>query len=55
MTTDLSERLLSLLLLVALWRSRLRSLESSEDTKVNCPSGALGLWGNTGDEGEGVI
>lgn len=35
MTTDLSERLLSLLLLAALWRSRLRSLEAVEDTKGN--------------------
>lgn len=55
MTTDLSERLLSLLLLVALWRSRLRSLESNEDTKVNRPSGAFGLWENTADEADGVI
>lgn len=55
MTTDLSERLLSLLLLVALWRSRLRSLESNEDTKVNRPSGAFSLWENTADEGDGVI
>lgn len=35
MTTDLSERLLSLLLLAALWRSRLRSLEAVEDTEAN--------------------
>lgn len=34
MTTDLSERLLSLLLLATLCRSRLRSLELNEHTKA---------------------